>query len=349
MPCRWAALTGWVFYLPMALMVHPLLYTALEGANIVYQFWVHTCLVRRLPEPLEWIFMTPSHHRVHHDRRVHKNFGGFLIVWDRMFGSFQDEYQTVRPLQAQVARMKDAADLPQEEVMLFGSASRVQSWTEVVTQTQFWSPVVRAARERGVGLAKAIVIGPGFYTTTAPRDLMPPSASATRIRKQSGLALAGKLYVVATFLAVAVPAGFIVMLFASAPWLLRAVGGSLVLFTLYCQGLLLDAEQRTGLALERVRCLICAAACFALLMYGQCESLPTPERWWWARKAVEPGTVLQCGNVRVDVGVWDSEARCWERLATGFMQRFLKYMLSVHAGCLLLTVLSPRSLLNARD
>ena len=149
MPCRWAALTGWVFYLPMALMVHPLLYTALEGANIVYQFWVHTCLVRRLPEPLEWIFMTPSHHRVHHDRRVHKNFGGFLIVWDRMFGSFQDEYRTVGPLQAQVARMKDAADLPQEEVMLFGSASRVQSWTEVVTQTQFWSPVVRAARERG--------------------------------------------------------------------------------------------------------------------------------------------------------------------------------------------------------
>ena len=50
------------------------------------QFWVHTCLVRRLG-PIEWIFSTPSHHRMHHDRRLHKNFGGILIIWDRMFGT----------------------------------------------------------------------------------------------------------------------------------------------------------------------------------------------------------------------------------------------------------------------
>ena len=96
----WASLSGWIFYLPMALMIHPLLYATLDGANVVYQFWVHTCMVRRLPETLEFVLMTPSHHRVHHDRRVHKNFGGFLIIWDRIFGSFQDEYETVRPLKA---------------------------------------------------------------------------------------------------------------------------------------------------------------------------------------------------------------------------------------------------------
>ena len=48
---------------------------------------MHTTVVRRLG-PLEWVLMTPSHHRVHHDRRVHKNYGGLLIVWDRLFGTF---------------------------------------------------------------------------------------------------------------------------------------------------------------------------------------------------------------------------------------------------------------------
>ena len=129
----WATLSGWIFYLPMAIMIHPLLYATLDGANVVYQFWVHTCMVRRLPEALELVLMTPSHHRVHHDRRVHKNFGGFLIVWDRLFGSFQDEYETVRPLKALLGKGHESNELPQEEVMLFGSASQVKSWTEVVT------------------------------------------------------------------------------------------------------------------------------------------------------------------------------------------------------------------------
>ena len=53
------------------------------------QFWVHTCLIRRLPAPIEYLFSTPSHHRVHHDRRVHKNFGGVLIIWDRLFGTYR--------------------------------------------------------------------------------------------------------------------------------------------------------------------------------------------------------------------------------------------------------------------
>ena len=52
---------------------------------------VHTTVVRRLG-PLELVLMTPSHHRVHHDRRVHKNYGGLLIVWDRIFGSFVGTY-----------------------------------------------------------------------------------------------------------------------------------------------------------------------------------------------------------------------------------------------------------------
>lgn len=61
---------------------------------LVYQFLLHTQLVSRLPGPVEFLLNTPSHHRVHHSvnpKCLDKNFGGVLIVWDRMFGSFHDE------------------------------------------------------------------------------------------------------------------------------------------------------------------------------------------------------------------------------------------------------------------
>merc|ERR1719409_1074661 len=91
------AATSWMFSLPLALVFPPRLFLAFSQFNTLYQFWVHTCCIRRLGI-LEYVLMTPSHHRVHHDRRVHKNFGGVLIVWDRLFGSFQDEYETLAPL-----------------------------------------------------------------------------------------------------------------------------------------------------------------------------------------------------------------------------------------------------------
>lgn len=182
-------------------------------------------------------------------------------MWDRLFGSFQDEYETVKPLKAAASA---GSTLPQEEVMLFGSATQVKSWTEPVTQTQFWSPIARAlaAAEGGRSLVKASVVGPGYYTTGAKRDIKAPSSTATRIRKKSELPLAGKLYVVATFLGVAVATGFLVLLFSSAPWLLRALGGAVTLSALYCQGLLLDAAGRQGWKAEVLRsggCLVLSA------------------------------------------------------------------------------------------
>ena len=66
---------GWVVYMPLALFAPFSFYIGVRQLNLIYQFWVHTCVVRRLGV-LEYVLMTPSHHRVHHDRRVHKNFGG---------------------------------------------------------------------------------------------------------------------------------------------------------------------------------------------------------------------------------------------------------------------------------
>ncbi len=67
--------------------------------NLFYQFFIHTEVVGRLPRWIEWCFNTPSHHRVHHgvnERYIDRNYGGVLIIWDRLFGSFVVESEPVR-------------------------------------------------------------------------------------------------------------------------------------------------------------------------------------------------------------------------------------------------------------
>ena len=87
-------LFGWIFYLPLFLIGFPLeVLVTVNAINLIYQFWVHTQLVRRLG-PLDRILVTPSNHRVHHaqnERYIDKNYGGILILWDRLFGTFEDE------------------------------------------------------------------------------------------------------------------------------------------------------------------------------------------------------------------------------------------------------------------
>lgn len=64
----------------------------------MYQFWIHTEVIDRFPAPIEYIFNTPSHHRVHHGRNplyLDKNYGGTLILWDRLFGTFEPESEKV--------------------------------------------------------------------------------------------------------------------------------------------------------------------------------------------------------------------------------------------------------------
>ncbi|MEO3977029.1 sterol desaturase family protein [Streptomyces sp. CAU 1734] len=96
----WTSLTVWPFHLPLiACGVHPAMLALASSLNLVYQFWVHTERIGRLPRPFEYLLNTPSHHRVHHGSQggyLDRNFGGVLIVWDRLFGSFAPE--TERPV-----------------------------------------------------------------------------------------------------------------------------------------------------------------------------------------------------------------------------------------------------------
>lgn len=82
----------WWLWLPL-LGFHPLWIFTMMSISLVYQYVLHTELVNKLG-PLEWIFNTPSHHRVHHASNVRyldKNHAGILIIWDRLFGTFKEE------------------------------------------------------------------------------------------------------------------------------------------------------------------------------------------------------------------------------------------------------------------
>ena len=92
---KWNPWFEFFFWLPLPLLGFApwTLYVAF-GFNLIFQFYVHTELVGKLPRPVELIFNTPSHHRVHHGsdpEYLDKNYGGILIVWDRLFGSFAEE------------------------------------------------------------------------------------------------------------------------------------------------------------------------------------------------------------------------------------------------------------------
>jgi sterol desaturase/sphingolipid hydroxylase (fatty acid hydroxylase superfamily) len=88
------------FWIPLALIgIPPWMIILEQSVSLVYQFGIHTERIGRLPRPLELVLNTPSHHRVHHganEAYLDRNYGGILIVWDRLFGTFQGETERVR-------------------------------------------------------------------------------------------------------------------------------------------------------------------------------------------------------------------------------------------------------------
>ena len=84
-----------VFFLPVVMMgFDPFVFFICHQIAVLYQFWIHTEYIRKLPAPIEFFFTTPSHHRVHHATNaeyIDKNYGSTFIIWDRMFGTFQPE------------------------------------------------------------------------------------------------------------------------------------------------------------------------------------------------------------------------------------------------------------------
>jgi alkylglycerol monooxygenase len=125
-------LLSWIFYLPLAVLGVPLLVFVSVGAlNLLYQFWVHT---RHIPKLgwYEWLFVTPSNHRVHHAQNpiyIDRNYGGVFILWDRLFGTFLEE--------------------DDNEPVIFGVTTPLASWNPLWANLQFYAQLWADARRTG--------------------------------------------------------------------------------------------------------------------------------------------------------------------------------------------------------
>lgn len=90
----------WWLWLPL-MGFHPIMILMMMSVSLIYQFWPHTEFIHKLPAWFEYIFNTPSHHRVHHASNVRyldRNHGGILIIWDRLFGTFSAEVDSEKPI-----------------------------------------------------------------------------------------------------------------------------------------------------------------------------------------------------------------------------------------------------------
>lgn len=117
---------GFIFFLPLALIgFDPLMVVTVGALNLIYQYWVHTQHIGTLGW-LEWMFVTPSNHRVHHAQNgiyIDRNYGGVFILWDRLFGSFQQELD--------------------EEPPIFGIRGAVKSWNPIWVNLQVYSQLLQ--------------------------------------------------------------------------------------------------------------------------------------------------------------------------------------------------------------
>jgi sterol desaturase/sphingolipid hydroxylase (fatty acid hydroxylase superfamily) len=88
---------SFIFRIPLALIgFHPAMILFCGAINLIYQFWIHTEAIGKLPRWFEYVMNTPSHHRVHHavnPRYLDRNYAGTFIIWDRMFGTFAEEVE----------------------------------------------------------------------------------------------------------------------------------------------------------------------------------------------------------------------------------------------------------------
>lgn len=135
---------SWVFYLPLAVVgFDPIMFVAMNSFNTLYQFWIHTTTIRSLG-PLEWVFNTPSHHRVHHGsnpKYIDKNHAGSLIIWDRFFGTFQKE----------------------EEEVIYGITKPLNSWNPIWANFHYWQELWDMAKSsRGFDKVRVFLKPPGW-------------------------------------------------------------------------------------------------------------------------------------------------------------------------------------------
>lgn len=152
-----------LFFAPLVWIGFPVpLVVGALALNLLYQFWLHTELIGRLPRLFEWLFNTPAHHRVHHASNpayLDCNYGGVLIVFDRLFGTFR----------------RERGDQP----VRYGLVKPLHSYNPLRIAFHAWGGMLvelRAARDAAQWIR--VLLGPPEYSPAATKPDRLPSDSA---------------------------------------------------------------------------------------------------------------------------------------------------------------------------
>jgi len=244
---------SWVFYLPLALLgFPPLMFLTVSSIDTLYQFWIHTRAIGRLG-PLEWLFNTPSNHRVHHGRNpkyIDRNHGGILIVWDRLFGTYQKE----------------------EEEPAYGITTPLRSWNPVWANLHYWVELAEKAgrTSRVADKVRMFLKPPGWQPADLGGFVPAPEVDPGHVKYETAAPGGLAVYVFVQFLIVL--GGTTALLFrqddlAAGP---RAAAAAAILLTLVALGGLLERKV-WAFSLETLRvCLLLLAA----VVGGAAETVP---------------------------------------------------------------------------
>lgn len=227
---------SWIFYLPLAVVgFPPLMFLTLSSFNTLYQFWIHTRTIGKLG-PFELVFSTPSNHRVHHGcnpKYIDKNYGGTLIVWDRLFGSFREE----------------------EEEPVYGITKPLGSWNPVWANVHYWMELAQKAKRasRFSDKVRMFLKPPGWQPEELGGFTPAPEIDPATYRKFDTPVPRGLgLYLLTQFLAVLVFSAVLLHLQEELSRSLLVLGSLAIAWTLVTLGGLLDGKS-WAFRLEAIR------------------------------------------------------------------------------------------------
>jgi sterol desaturase/sphingolipid hydroxylase (fatty acid hydroxylase superfamily) len=231
---------SWIFYLPLALIgFPPLMFLTVSSIDTLYQFWIHTRAIGRLG-PLEWVLNTPSNHRVHHGRNpkyIDRNHGGILIVWDRLFGTYQRE----------------------EEEPAYGITTPLASWNPVWANLHYWVELAAKARRtsRLADRVRLYLKPPGWQPAELGGFQPAPEVDPRYVKYETAAPVGLALYVFVQFLVVLAGATALLFRQDALSLGLRSAGAVFIVVTLVALGGLLD-RRPWAFSLEALR--VCAVA-----------------------------------------------------------------------------------------
>lgn len=242
---------SWLFYLPIALLGVPvMMWVICHGLNLIYQFWIHTRAVDKLG-PLELVLNTPSHHRVHHGVNPEyqdRNFAGVLIIWDRLFGSFE----------------------PERAPPVYGITKPLTSWNPIRANVHVFVEIWRNARAARTwpDRLRSIFGHPGWRPPELGPPIVPVAVTPESFQKfEPEVPRPLRSYALVQFLVVLIGALALVDAAARLPLASVLVGGFWVALSLANIGGMLEARSWAGLS-EVMRLVALGGAAALLLLTG---------------------------------------------------------------------------------